>query len=226
MPVWHDDEALDGLLTQLQAWALDVWVVDGARSAETAALTKGRGHYLSGCPSRGGQVAQGIAAGTAPWLWVLHADTRLDDTALEYVRETIASEKPCWGRFDVVLPGLSLIAAMMNVRSRLTHICTGDQAMFFHRSLLAEIGGYPAQPLMEDIEVSKRLKQSAPELFCAPSIRVLASPRRWRRNGVLRTVLSMWWYRWQYFRGASAMDLYQRYYDRGTSGSRRESGSA
>ncbi len=217
VPVWQDDEALDGLLAQLQAWALDVWIVDGTGSAETAALVSGRGNYIAACPSRGGQIAAGIDAGAAPWLWILHADTRIDDNAFEYVRKMIATGEPCWGRFDVALPGLNVIASMMNFRSRLTRICTGDQAMFFHRSLLAEVGGYPVQPLMEDVEVSKRLKRNVPGLFRAPAIRVYASARRWRRQGVIRTVLTMWLYRWLYFRGASAEDLYRRYYGAGDS---------
>ena len=108
---------------------------------------------------------------------------------------------------------LGLVAWLMNWRSRLTRICTGDQAMFFATGILSEVGGFPAQPLMEDIELSKRLKRSS-GVFMAPKLAVRASPRRWRQRGVLRTIGHMWWMRLRYFFGASPGALYVAYYGR------------
>ena len=218
VPVWRDDEALAGLLDHLDQlslqWPLRVIVVDGAATASTAALVDSSACYLATQPSRGGQIASGLAHVESSWVWVLHADCRPDASAVEYLQALCARGEPCWGRFDVSLPGLGWVAFFMNWRSRLTKICTGDQGMFFHNQLLRDIGGFPRQPLMEDVEVSKRLKRIAPAGFRAPRIRVESSPRRWRSHGVLRTVVSMWWFRLRYFFGARADDLVAQYYGR------------
>ncbi len=97
-----------------------------------------------------------------------------------------------WGRFDVTIagraPALKLIAAMMNARSRLTGIATGDQGIFVDRALFAAVGGYPDQPLMEDIELSKRLKRAGGPPLCVRE-RVATSGRRWERHGIWRTII-------------------------------------
>ena len=212
VPVLHDDDALAELLRLLHAWRLPVVVVDGASADTTEALVGEDVDYLRTQPSRGGQIALAMKSVVTPWVWVLHADTRPSDQALAFVKGLSESDKPGWGRFDVVLPGLGVVGFFMNWRSRWSKICTGDQAMFFHRQLLQASGGFPEQPLMEDIEVSKRLKRSGRGTFHAPSIAVEASPRRWRSRGVLRTILSMWSFRLRYFFGAQPVKLAAAYY--------------
>jgi len=119
-----------------------------------------------------------------------------------------------WGRFDVRLapssPTLRLVAWMMNRRSRLTGICTGDQAIFVRRDLFNRIGGYADIPLMEDIELSKRLKRISPPA-CIPQP-LTTSSRRWQTRGVLRTIVLMWWLRLQYWAGVSPARLVKKYY--------------
>ncbi|MEH6669267.1 TIGR04283 family arsenosugar biosynthesis glycosyltransferase [Halopseudomonas sp.] len=119
-----------------------------------------------------------------------------------------------WGRFDVRLapssPTLRLVAWMMNQRSRLTGICTGDQALFVRRDLFNQLGGYADIPLMEDIELSKRLKRiSQPACIRQP---LTTSSRRWQTRGVLRTIVLMWWLRLQYWAGVSPAKLVKKYY--------------
>jgi glycosyltransferase involved in cell wall biosynthesis len=114
-----------------------------------------------------------------------------------------------WGRFDVRIEGksawLPLVAAMMNRRSRLTGIATGDQAMFVTREAFAAAGGFPDIPLMEDIELSRRLLQTGrPACLTA---RVTTSGRRWEAQGVWRTILRMWWLRLRFFFGADPRRL-------------------
>jgi GT2 family glycosyltransferase len=122
--------------------------------------------------------------------------------------------QPQWGRFDVELapssPTLKLIAWMMNHRSRLTGICTGDQAIFVRRDLFNQLGGYADIALMEDIELTSRLKRTGP----AACIRqpLTTSSRRWQQNGVLRTMALMWWLRLQYWLGVSPARLAKKYY--------------
>jgi len=212
IPVLGDDEALARLLLLLAQMNLWPIVVDGAASPATAQLVADTGTYIASNPGRGAQIAEGIAAGSAPWVWVLHADAQPSRECLACLDVLQRDGHPAWGRFDVSVPGLAVIAWFMNQRSRLTKICTGDQAMFFARPLLEDIGGFSACPLMEDIEVSRQLKRAHGGAFHAPRVQVGASDRRWRRHGIMKTVLFMWWMRVRFFFGASPEILYQRYY--------------
>ena len=105
---------------------------------------------------------------------------------------------------------LALVAAMMNARSRLTGIATGDQGIFVERALFAAAGGYPDQPLMEDIELSRRLRRAAGAPLCLRE-RVVTSGRRWARHGTWRTIVTMWRTRLAYWRGADPARLAARY---------------
>ena len=155
----------------------------------------------------------GAQAATGTLLLFLHADTRLPDGALNQVRSALASGEHDWGRFDVAIEGRSrlfpLIALMMNWRSRLSGIATGDQAIFVRCARFDAVGGFADQPLMEDIELSRRLRRRGrPACLRA---RVVTSGRRWERHGVWRTVLLMWWLRLLYWMGVSPQRLVQAY---------------
>lgn len=215
MPVLRDDEHLQVLLHWLDQHNLAAMVVDGAASEVTQSLVAAPHEYIAHPPGRGMQIAAGIAAASAPWFWVLHADGLPSSDAVHQLGELVDAQQPRWGRFDVKIEGLTLIAYMMNLRSRWSRICTGDQGMFFHADLLETIGGFPQQPLMEDIEVSRRLKAAATSAFVALSAVVETSPRRWRKAGVLQTVLMMWIYRCRYFLGADPAALVRTYYREG-----------
>ncbi len=170
--------------------------------------------------SRGGQIVHGIANTRAALIWVLHIDSAAVGCALDYLLQLSRTNTICWGRFDIRLLGdhwgLAWVSWTMNWRSRLRRICTGDQGMFFHRVLLEQIGGFPSQQLMEDIEVSKRLRRVG--AFQAPQIAISSSGERWLRNGFWRTVFTMWLWRLRYFFGASAQALYREYYARPSRG--------
>ena len=145
-------------------------------------------------------------------LLFLHADTELPADAIDNVQQAVAQYD--WGRFDVRLdssePLLKIVGLMINQRSQLVGIATGDQAIFIKKSLFEQIGGYPDQPLMEDIELCKRLKKiSRPA--CLKS-KVITSARRWQQYGTWRTIFLMWQLRFDYWRGVSPNVLKQRYY--------------
>ena len=167
---------------------------------------------LERCRGRGLQLDEGARAASGRWLWFLHADTGITREALQEIAG-LAGHSPCWGRFDVRLantPVLNLTATAMNWRSAVTGICTGDQGIFVHRSLLEAIGGVPRQPLMEDIELSRRLRRiGRPLRLCTP---LRASARRWHAHGAFRTMMLMWWLRARYLCGASPEELDRRYY--------------
>jgi GT2 family glycosyltransferase len=105
---------------------------------------------------------------------------------------------------------LPCVASMMNLRSRLTHIATGDQALFMTRAAFDAVGGFPDQPLMEDVEISRRLKRKAGRPACLRQ-RVHTAGRRWDRDGAWRTIVLMWRLRWAYWRGVPADELARRY---------------
>ena len=160
------------------------------------------------------QMNAGAAQATGEILLFLHADTQLPITAINDI--FLAMQKSEWGRFNVRLdsrqPMLWLVSSMINWRSRLTSIATGDQAIFINKSLFEQIGGYPKQPLMEDIELCKRLKGVA-KPSCLKT-KVITSARRWQQYGTWRTILLMWQLRFDYWRGESAESIKQRYYKR------------
>lgn len=158
------------------------------------------------------QMNAGARIATGDILLFLHADTLLPVQAPEAVMRNIG-EGHYWGRFDVRLSDenflFRIIEALMNLRSCITGIATGDQAIFVRRDVFESIGGYPEQPLMEDIELSKRLRGLGWPA-CLKQ-KVITSSRRWRRYGIVRTVLLMWRLRLAYFFGVSAERLAEQY---------------
>jgi rSAM/selenodomain-associated transferase 2 len=216
IPVLNDARPLSSLLSRLRGSSddrLEIIVVDGGSTDDSAAVAESGGCLV--VPSRTGrghQLAEGIARAQAPWIWMLHADSEPAPQAVHHVL-TRPADVPGWGRFSVSLApgtGLEAVATAMNWRSRLSGICTGDQGIFVHRSLLDRAGGMPRQSLMEDIELSRRLMRwqrpdSRPEC-------ITSSPRRWRRRGIVRTVLSMWQFRLRYWLGADPERLAREYY--------------
>lgn len=154
----------------------------------------------------------GAAAARGNILLFLHADTRLPDDADRLVIDGLACSSCVWGRFDVRFDSgrlMRFVAAMINLRSRLTGIATGDQAIFVTRTTFAAAGGFPPIALMEDVALSARLKRIGRPLSLRA--RVTTSARRWRGHGTLRTLLLMWRLRLSYFLGADPAKLAQSY---------------
>lgn len=200
------------LLPFMRAGA-QVILVDGGSDDGSAELARGLGlQLISSARGRAQQMNAGAAAAAGDVLLFLHADTRLPDMALESLQSALSSAQ-LWGRFDVRIEGrpamLRVVAFFMNWRSRLTGIATGDQAIFVRREAFDSVGGYTPQPLMEDIEISKRLRRLAHPLCLAD--KVTTSGRRWEQRGLWRTIFLMWRLRWAYWRGTPASQLAQAY---------------
>jgi rSAM/selenodomain-associated transferase 2 len=163
-------------------------------------------------PGRATQMNSGAAKAKGEILLFLHSDTRLPPSFPQAIASAL-SGGAVWGRFDVRIEGrsplLPLIARMMNLRSRLTGIATGDQAIFMTRAAFSAVDGFPDQRLMEDVEMSRRLKRlGKPACIIGPAV---TSGRRWDRNGALRTILLMWRLRLAYWAGADPETLAIRY---------------
>jgi rSAM/selenodomain-associated transferase 2 len=201
-------------LSELRRRGHEVIVVDGGSEDGTASLAVGLAdRVLAASAGRAGQMNAGARNATGDVLLFLHADSRLPGAADRLVLQGLAGSRAVWGRFDVRIaslnPLLRLVETMMNLRSRLTRICTGDQSIFVYREAFEKVGGYPNQELMEDIAISARLRRlSAP--LCLRE-RCLTSARRWESRGVLRTIALMWWLRLQYAFGAAPARLGRRY---------------
>lgn len=200
-------------LRDLRRRGAEVIVADGGSTDGTAALAAPLADRVVAAPrGRARQMNAGAEASCGDVLLFLHADTCLPEAADQCVLAALGGARE-WGRFDVTIEGrhpvLPLVAGLMNARSRLTGIATGDQAIFVRRAAFAAIGGFPDQPLMEDIALSAALKRRGrPACLRA---RVVTSGRRWEEKGVLRTVLLMWRLRLSYFLGADPRDLARLY---------------
>lgn len=216
LPVLDEATTLEATLAALAPLCqrgVEVIVVDGgSRDASPALAEPHCSRVLHAPAGRARQMNHGAAAARGAILLFLHADTRLPEGADVLVTDALATGR-CWGRFNIRLEGrsrlLPVIARAMNLRSRLTGIATGDQALFMTREAFDAVGGFPDQPLMEDIEMSRRLKRLSPPACLRQ--RVTSSGRRWDSEGPWRTLWRMWRLRWRYWRGAAPETLAREY---------------
>ncbi len=217
IPVLNEAAALARGLPLLQARfpAAQCMVVDGGSSDDSVAIALRAGVKVLLAPAgRARQMNLGSRASGADYLLFLHADTMplFDQAALE----DWLADAPRWGFCRVLLsgagPALRVVEGAMNWRSRLTRVATGDQMLMVQREWFLAQGGFAAIPLMEDVELCKRLRREvAPQPFVGV---VETSSRRWEQGGVVRTVLQMWWLRLAYVCGVSPQRLWQHYYGR------------
>ncbi len=218
VPVLDEAERIEAALARLQplrAAGHEVIVVDGGSIDGTPGLALPFADRMLRAPrGRASQMNAGAAAAQGDVLLFLHADTELPANGIDALVNGMLHTGRRWGRFDIVIAGvprvLRVVAALMNVRSRLTGIATGDQAMFVARRLFDELGGFPDQPLMEDVELSKRLKRAGGDALCLAE-RIVTSGRRWETRGPWRTIAGMWRLRFDYWRGVDPHALARRY---------------
>ena len=207
LPVFDEAQQLSHALeclVPLRERGVEVIIVDGGSQDGTLATAARAGARLVNSPKgRARQMNAGARIASADLLLFLHVDTVLPDHADRLIQAAICDRRRVWGHFDVDIRGrpwmLRVIAVLMNWRSRMSGIATGDQAIFVARSAFESVGGFPDQPLMEDVELCKRLRVMSPPA-CLRA-RVVTSGRRWESRGVWRTIVLMWRLRWAYWRG-------------------------
>jgi rSAM/selenodomain-associated transferase 2 len=194
----------------------EIIVVDGGSTDRTAEICQQFGvKVMASARSRAWQMNSGAKAASGDILLFLHADTTLPHSGFDDIRLALGDSRYVGGRFDVELDGehwmLNVIGAMINYRSRLSKVSTGDQAIFVRRFVFEQIGGYPDIPLMEDVAFGRTLRRTG-EIACLKS-RVMTSARRWEIDGVWRTILKMWALKLLYLAGVSPNRLKQYYAD-------------
>jgi len=218
IPVRDDAAHLERLLADLTRTCreAEVIVVDGGSTDGTQDLVRRfpRVTLIEAERGRARQMNAGARVATGRALLFLHADTTLPPGAQGAIQDALRSPGVVGGRFDVRFdsprPIFKLIATMMNIRSRLSGISTGDQGIFVRRDTFEVMGGYAAIPLMEDVEFSRRLKRQG-RLACL-RLRVTTSARKWEREGALRTIVLMWTLRLLYAVGVRPARLHRWYY--------------
>lgn len=228
IPIFNEANNLPHLfesITSLDPAPQQVIVIDGGSTDNSTVITQNiintlivnnpsaiDWQVIESNAGRAVQMNAGATLAISEVLLFLHADTQLPDDAITEI--TSAVRRAEWGRFDVRLDSskwiLKVVGQMMNWRSRLTGIATGDQAIFIEREIFEQLGGYPVQSLMEDVEISKRLKAIG-KPACLKS-KVSTSARRWQQYGTWRTIVLMWRLRFDYWRGVSVDNIKQRYY--------------
>jgi rSAM/selenodomain-associated transferase 2 len=217
IPVLNEGGVLIQTLTPLQplrARGHEVIVVDGgSKEASPAQPRLLADQVIRGPKGRSRQMNAGAVIARGEIFLFLHADTLLPEGADDIILYNMGKLGRAWGHFDVCLSGkhplLRIIELLLNWRSRLTGIATGDQGIFIKREAFQGVGGFPEIDLMEDISLSKILKKIGPPLCLRQ--RVVTSSRRWEKNGIIRTVLLMWYLRLAYFLGDDPKHLASLY---------------
>ncbi|WP_293652533.1 TIGR04283 family arsenosugar biosynthesis glycosyltransferase [Thiolapillus sp.] len=218
IPCLNEAANIQATLTGLQPLRCrghEIIVVDGGSNDDTIALASPLADkVLLSAKGRARQMNAGAQAANGDVLWFVHADTRVMPDADRLILQALQRQSAAWGRFDVRLSGSRLLLRMvekaMNLRSRLSGIATGDQGIFVRAGAFQHIGGYAEIPLMEDIDLSRRLKKTAGNPLCLTG-KLLTSSRRWETWGIVKTILLMWRLRLRYALGADPAELARLY---------------
>lgn len=215
IPVFNEASVLDRTLEKLSQTLqenpdIEIILSDGGSLDNSLEIAKRYPcRVINTSTGRASQMNAASAQALGDWLVFLHADSQLPDNWQDQLQQSGQ-----WGFFPVKLNGeywpLRVIGSLINFRSRLSKVATGDQGLYFRRSFFEELGGYPDIPIMEDVAISKLARQkSAPSVGIDP---VMTSSRRWQQNGVIKTILLMWSLRLAYSLGIDPARLHRIYY--------------
>jgi len=220
IPALDEEAAIASTLARARSGAgahdIELIVVDGGSEDATAARAAEFADKVLCAPrGRGRQMNAGAWAASGEVLLFLHADTILPPGYPEIIGRAVSDPDIAWGRFDVELTGrgilLRLVERLINLRSRVSRIATGDQAIFVRSDVFRRAGGYPDIPLFEDVALSRTLKRLG-KSACLRE-RVVTSARRWQKEGVVRTILRMWMLRALFWFGVPPAKLCAFYRD-------------
>jgi len=215
IPVYDEAKNLSQTLDCIKNLDVDELLFsDGGSTDETCSLLKSKNiTYVQGALGRGQQMNLASRYCKSDILIFIHADTAISSSDIELVKKAMQDKSIVGGRFDIRLSGkgfaFRVIEFMINIRSRMTGISTGDQCQFVRRSVFEKMGGFPEQGLMEDVAFSKQLKRHG-KIACLKN-KVVTSSRRWEKHGIIKTVILMWKLRFLYWLGKSPEKLAEMY---------------
>ena len=217
IPALNEESAIGDLLADLaplRTKGHELILVDAGSADRTLAIaTPGVDRSIQSVPGRALQMNAGARVAVGEILWFLHADTRVPEQAANELLRACA-DGSLWGRFDVRLSGshwlLRIVERMMNLRSQITGVASGDQGIFVRRETFRDVSGFPQIPLMEDIALSKALRRRS-RPACIRHPRLQTSSRRWEQRGIISTIFLMWRLRLAFACGAAPRDLAKRY---------------
>lgn len=201
-------------LAPLRARGAEVIVVDGGSADDTIAQARAHADFVvSTAPGRSLQQNRGATLAKGSVLLFLHADSILPSDADLRINEALQKTGRLWGRFDIAIdsdqPALRVVAWFMNNRARITGVATGDQGIFVQHSAWKKVGGFFDLPIMEDVALSKCLKVLSKPV--AIDALIFTSARRWKKNGLWRTITLMWALRLAYFLGVPPRKIAEHY---------------
>ena len=220
IPVLNEVDHINSLIEHINKLSsgkdLEIIVVDGSQNKETInAIKNPKVISISSEKGRARQLNAGAAIARGGVLIFLHADTRLPSTSLEKINRVMENKLHVGGAFDLCIrsekPVFKIISKMISFRSRLTRVPYGDQAIFIVRDYFFDLGGYKNIPLMEDVELMRRIKKSGKKIKMISSDCVSTSPRRWEKEGILFCTLRNWMVRALYYFGVSPNKLIRFY---------------
>jgi rSAM/selenodomain-associated transferase 2 len=218
IPMLNEEQAIGTTLDALRLGApgAEIIVADGGSSDRSVEIARMRGARILSAPrGRARQMNAGAAAARGDILAFVHADTRVPVTFASDIACALTDPHTVGGRFDVELDesafALRLLGRLISLRSRIMRSATGDQAIFVRRDIFTDMRGFLEIDLCEDVDFARRLKRSG-SVACLRS-RVITSARRWRQNGVIRTVLKMWLIKSLFLAGVSPARLHRHYAD-------------
>lgn len=219
IPVLNEATVIENLLVHLTNFCTqhdcELLIVDGGSTDDTATIAEHYGHVIHSTRGRATQMNAGAKVASGDVLLFLHADTALPDDAFTAIEQALSSPQVVAGAFRLCFNcdrwPYKLVAFTTNLRSQLRTLFTGDQAYFIRATSFRAIGGYPDQPLMEDLEIIARLRTTG-KVVLLPQF-VTTSARRHEQGGLWRSVLFMWYLRTLYACGVSPAKLQQMYLD-------------
>ncbi|VAW63865.1 Glycosyl transferase, family 2 [hydrothermal vent metagenome] len=193
----------------------EIILCDGGSTDNTVSLSEDLvDHCISSKPGRARQMNAGAQHASGDILCFLHADTLAPESIDQLIIQSLNQSGKLWGRFDIQLSGkqsvFRIIERLINLRSCISSIATGDQGIFIYRPVFHKLFGFADIPLMEDIELSGRLRKIS-RASCIHKHKLITSSRRWEQNGIISTVVLMWQLRLRYFLGTPARVLAQAY---------------
>ena len=219
MPVLNEEAVLEHqlghLVRQISHYDCELLIVDGGSTDRTIEIAQDFGKVISSRRGRAAQMNSGADIAKGEVLLFLHADTLLPDDAFRAIEHALKAQEVVGGAFRMCFNcdqwPYQLVAFTTNLRSRIHKIFTGDQAYFVRSISFKAIGGFPDQPLMEDLEIITRLRKIG-KVVLLPQY-VTTSARRHEKIGLIRSVLFMWYLRTLYKFGTSPTKLQRMYID-------------